>query len=175
MEPPFRWWPQAPQKSLLFYNLHVAQLIAIGPGVDSAITVIFIISSDVIHCFRSTHSCSISPIMAYPPPKANNPIFANVINNSNKILILYYFRSDTNSAPDFSYHRTRKGCPPPAFASQQFLPRQTGWTTAGKITNYLLCKAPADSKTPSVHSCQNNHPPFRSQMPVPLVHTRQCG
>ena len=38
--------------------------MAIGPGVDSAITVMFIISSCVIHCFFSTQAFSISAIMA---------------------------------------------------------------------------------------------------------------
>ena len=60
----------------------VAQLIAIGPGVDSAITARFIISSWVIHFFFSTHISSISGIMAYPPPNVKSPILANVRKSS---------------------------------------------------------------------------------------------
>ena len=68
----------APINPFCLYPTYVAQLIAIGPGVDSAITVIFIISSCVIHCFFDTQESSIRESMAYPPPKVNNPIFENV-------------------------------------------------------------------------------------------------
>lgn len=56
--------------------------MVIGPGVDSAITVKSIISSCVIHFFFSTQSFSIRDIIAYPPPKVNNPILAKVRNKS---------------------------------------------------------------------------------------------
>ena len=69
-----------PTNPACLYPTYVAQLIAIGPGVDSAITVIFIISSCVIHFFLSTHASSIIAIMAYPPPKVNMPIFAKLKN-----------------------------------------------------------------------------------------------
>ena len=63
------------------------QLIAIGPGVDSAMTVTSIISSCVIHRFCSTQECSINAIMAYPPPKVKSPILANVRKRSSTIFI----------------------------------------------------------------------------------------
>ena len=61
--------------------------MAIGPGVDSAITVIFIISSWVIHRFFSTQVFSIREIMAYPPPKVNKPILAKDRKRSKKEFI----------------------------------------------------------------------------------------
>ena len=66
----------APGSPFCLYPTKVAQLIAMGPGVDSAITVTFARSSWVIHCFRVTQVCSITDSMAYPPPKVNSPIFA---------------------------------------------------------------------------------------------------
>ena len=88
----------APQKPFFFKPTYVAQLIAMGPGVDSAITVISIISSWVIHSFPVTQTFSISGIIAYPPPKVNNPIFENVKNSSNSNFI---FRSvDLSISPE---------------------------------------------------------------------------
>ena len=69
----------------------VAQLMAMGPGVDSAMTVIFIISSWVIHFFLVTQISSMMEIMAYPPPKVNRPILAKVRNKSAKIGIIRSF------------------------------------------------------------------------------------
>ena len=54
----------APIKPAFLYPVKVAQLMAMGPGVDSAMTVTFIISSWVIHCFLSTQLFSIMEIMA---------------------------------------------------------------------------------------------------------------
>ena len=65
----------APIKPDFLYPVKVAQLIAMGPGADSAITVISIISSWVIHCLFVTQVFSIIASMAYPPPKVNSPIF----------------------------------------------------------------------------------------------------
>ena len=76
----------APPIPFCRYPTKVAQLMAIGPGVDSAITVIFIISSCVIHGFFSTQTFSIREIIAYPPPKVNSPISANDKNKSNSIV-----------------------------------------------------------------------------------------
>ena len=56
--------------------------MALGPGVDSAITVIFNISSSVIHFFFWTQVSSIIDIMAYPPPNVKRPILKKVTNNS---------------------------------------------------------------------------------------------
>ena len=54
----------APAKPFCRKPTKVAQLMAIGPGVDSAMTVISIISSWLIQCFCSTQACSIREIMA---------------------------------------------------------------------------------------------------------------
>ena len=54
----------APMKPAFLYPVNVAQLMAIGPGVDSAITVMFIISSWVIHFLRSTQIFSMMASMA---------------------------------------------------------------------------------------------------------------
>lgn len=79
----------APRTPAILYPTKVAQLIAIGPGVDSAITAISIISSWVIHFFLSTQQFSITEIMAYPPPKVNMPIFANEKNNSVTLFMMF--------------------------------------------------------------------------------------
>ena len=50
-------------------------------------TVMFIISSWVIHCFFSTQVFSISAIMAYPPPKVNSPTFAKDRKRSSSMFI----------------------------------------------------------------------------------------
>ena len=55
---------RAPANPACCHPTKVAQLMAMGPGVDSAITVTFIISSWVIHFFRSTQMPSIMAIMA---------------------------------------------------------------------------------------------------------------
>ena len=54
----------APEIPFFFIPTYVAQLIAMGPGVDSAITVISVISSHVIHSFFATHAFSIRGIIA---------------------------------------------------------------------------------------------------------------
>ncbi len=54
------------------------QLIAVGPGADSAATVMFIISSWAIRRFFPTQVFSINAIMAHPPTKVNDPAFAKV-------------------------------------------------------------------------------------------------
>ena len=54
----------APQNPATRYPTNVEELIAIGPGVDSAITVTSESSSVVIHFFLSTHSWSIIDIIA---------------------------------------------------------------------------------------------------------------
>ena len=53
-----------PKNFRFLYPIYVARFIAIGPGVDSAMTVISIISSCVIHFFFSTQVCSISDNIA---------------------------------------------------------------------------------------------------------------
>lgn len=67
----------------------VEQLMATGPGVDSAITVIFIISSWEIQFFFSTQIFSISEIIAYPPPKVKRPILKKVKNKSNSRFMVF--------------------------------------------------------------------------------------
>ena len=79
----------APMNPFCLYPTKVAQLIATGPGVDSAMTVTFTRSSWVIHFFRDTQISSITEIMAYPPPKVNAPILKNVRNSSSSILSLH--------------------------------------------------------------------------------------
>ena len=54
----------APAMPRCLKPVKVAQFIAIGPGVDSAITVTSISSSSVIHPRFSTHSCSMTGSMA---------------------------------------------------------------------------------------------------------------
>ena len=68
----------APKNPACSYPIKVAQLMAMGPGVDSAITVIFIISSWEIHFFFSTQQLSIMEIKAKPPPKDNRPMVIKV-------------------------------------------------------------------------------------------------
>ena len=54
----------APGKPAILWPVKVAQLMAMGPGVDSAMTVISSSSSPVIHFFFSTQMCSMTEIMA---------------------------------------------------------------------------------------------------------------
>ena len=56
--------------------------MAMGPGVDSATTVILTISSSVIHFFFWTQVSLIMDIMAYPPPKVKSPILKKVMKSS---------------------------------------------------------------------------------------------
>jgi hypothetical protein len=64
----------------------VAEFTAIGPGVISETEIMSINSEEVSHPLVSISFC-ISGIMAYPPPKLNNPILKKERNNSRYIII----------------------------------------------------------------------------------------
>ena len=76
----------APKSPACLKPTKVAQLMAMGPGVDSAMAVTVTISSWVIQLFFSTQISSISAIMAYPPPKVNKPILKKVPARSGSFL-----------------------------------------------------------------------------------------
>lgn len=75
-----------PRKPKVLYPIYVAELIAMGPGVDSEIAIILENSSSLIHFFFFTNSFSNKATIAYPPPKVNSPIF-NIVKNKFK----YFF------------------------------------------------------------------------------------
>lgn len=56
-------------------------------GMFAAAWIASYMSSWLTHFLSSMQACSIIEIMAYPPPKVNNPIFAKVRNRSSKMLI----------------------------------------------------------------------------------------
>ena len=60
--------------------------MAMGPGVLSAMATTSMNSSCSIHLRRVTNSPSSNAIMAYPPPKAKQPIYSMDRNNSSIVL-----------------------------------------------------------------------------------------
>ena len=65
----------APGRPAIFCPTNVALLTAIGPGVISAMVVRSAYSAIVSHPLPSTTRFWIRGIAAYPPPKANRPIW----------------------------------------------------------------------------------------------------
>ncbi len=69
--------------------------MANGPGVDSLIPIKSIISEILAQLFART-SVLIKGIIAYPPPKVNNPILKNTVNNQKELLSILFCSSPTN-------------------------------------------------------------------------------
>ena len=83
--------PNTPSR---FAPINVAVLIAIGPGVLSAIAKTSASSECVSQPFLSTTSPSMSASMAYPPPNENRPILkkmANIWRSSKKYCFADFF------------------------------------------------------------------------------------
>ena len=95
-----------PEELLSTYDAHVgmfscsvpvmdqyvlAEFIASGPGVLSAMAITSIYSSCSIHFLRSTSSLSITAIIAYPPPKVNSPILKKFINSKSADFNFFIF------------------------------------------------------------------------------------
>mgnify|MGYP007097185069 CR=1 FL=1 len=71
-----------PGKPAMRIPTNVAALIAIGPGVISAIVTRFANSCIVSQPFASTTPLSISGMAAYPPPTLNSPIWKKTRNST---------------------------------------------------------------------------------------------
>lgn len=80
----------APNTPFNLYPTQVAQLIETGPGVHSDMENTSKSSSEVINLCFSHISFSMNGSMEYPPPKVNNPILKNTLNNTVRFL---YFKS----------------------------------------------------------------------------------
>lgn len=78
-----------PSTPCSLYPMNVAQLMDTGPGVHSEIENISKSSSDGRNLCFSHISFSMKGSIEYPPPKVNNPILKNTLNNTYRVL---YFK-----------------------------------------------------------------------------------
>ena len=79
----------APITPAFLYPANVAQLIAIGPGVDSEIAIILVSSAAVNHEYFPTMAFKNGSV-ASPPPTANNPALKNS-KNTTRYFIMRFF------------------------------------------------------------------------------------